>query len=258
MSQYQAKYPEADHFLQLEEFSSGRCVSAWRTFGAHPAADYSGQAGYIFRLWAPNARSVGLVGDFNDWDSTAHPMTAIKPGIWERFVPGLSTFDRYRFAVETPEGEIVEKADPFAFHADLRPDTASRLYEVVGGHSWGDRDWMDYRSRHDLSAGPMNIYECHLGSWRRTGQGEFLPYRVIASYLVPYAKEMGYTHVEFLPVTEHPLDASWGYQCTGYFAATSRFGTPDDFKYLIDQLHQAGIGVIISIYVLSYTRFASK
>ena len=245
MSQYQAKYPEADHFLQLEEFSSGRCVSAWRTFGAHPAADNSGQAGYIFRLWAPNALSVGLVGDFNDWDSTAHPMTAIKPGIWERFVPGLSTFDRYRFAVETPEGEIVEKADPFAFHADLRPDTASRLYEVVGGHSWGDRDWMDYRGRHDLSAGPMNIYECHLGSWRRTGQGEFLTYRVIASYLVPYAKEMGYTHVEFLPVTEHPLDASWGYQCTGYFAATSRFGTPDDFKYLIDQLHQAGIGVIM-------------
>ena len=154
MSQYQVKYPEADHFFQLEEFSSGRCSSAWRTFGAHPATDDSGQAGYIFRLWAPKARSVALVGDFNDWDSSTHPMTSIRAGIWERFVPGLTTFDRYRFAVETPEGEIVEKADPFAFHADLRPLTASRLYDFTDGHSWGDRDWMDYRARLTPHTGP--------------------------------------------------------------------------------------------------------
>ena len=245
MSKYQANCPNADQITQLEEFFSGRCFSAWKTFGAHPARDDSGREGYIFRVWAPQARSLHLLGDFNNWDPDSHPMTAGSGGVWGCFVPGLKPFDRYRFAVESPNGTIVEKADPFAFHADLRPDTASRLYDLAGGHAWGDRDWLEYRARTDPYVGPMNIYECHLGSWRRTGEGEFLSYRTVASYLVPYVKEMGYTHVEFLPVTEHPLDASWGYQCTGYFAATSRFGTPDDFKYLIDQLHQAGIGVIM-------------
>ena len=172
-------------------------------------------------------------------------MTKISSGVWECFIPALKSFDRYRFAVTAADETVTEKADPFAFHADLRPDTASRLYDLSGGHFWGDQDWMEYRSRLVPYTGPMNVYECHLGSWRRTWEGDFLDYRTIASYLVPYVKEMGYTHVEFLPVTEHPLDASWGYQCTGYFAATSRFGTPDDLKYLIDQLHQAGIGIIM-------------
>jgi len=245
MSKYQAKNLPSAHFSRLEDFSSGQGSRVWETLGAHPAADEAGRAGYIFRLWAPNASGVSLVGDFNDWDRSSHPMQPLSHGVWELFVPGLKQFDRYRFAVASSADEVTEKADPFAFHADLRPDTASRLYDLSGGHPWGDQDWMEYRSRLTPYTGPMNVYECHLGSWRRTGEGNFLNYRTIASYLVPYAKEMGYTHVEFLPVTEHPLDASWGYQCTGYFAATSRFGTPDDFKYLIDQLHQAGIGVLM-------------
>ncbi len=245
MSNYSPNCPPSDHISQLLEFSNGAALRAWKDLGAHPAADDSGRTGYIFRLWAPNARAVSVVGDFNSWDRAVHLMHPASGGVWEIFIPGLKPFDRYRFAVESPDGDVTEKADPFAFHADLRPDTASRLYDFSGGHPWGDGAWMAYRSKLSPCAQPMNIYECHLGSWRRTGQGQFLDYRTIASYLVPYVKEMGYTHVEFLPLTEHPLDASWGYQCTGYFAATSRFGTPDDLKYLIDQLHQAGVGVIM-------------
>ena len=230
---------------ELELFSAGRCLRAWRFLGAHPARDDSGAPGCLFRLWAPNARGAAVTGDFNRWDLDAHPMSPRSNGVWEAFVPGLNRFDRYQFAVTSADGEVTRKADPFAFHADLRPGTASRFYDLNGGHRWGDGDWLEYRARLTPHTGPMNIYECHLPSWRRTGEGNFLNYRTLAAYLVPYAKEMGYTHVEFLPITEHPLDASWGYQCTGYFAATSRLGTPDDLKYLIDQLHQAGIGVIM-------------
>ena len=141
-------------------------------------------------------------------------------------------------------GRLTGKADPFAFHAETRPGTASKLYDL-SGYQWGDRAWLDYRAKNAPYRRPMNIYECHLGSWRRTGEGEFLSYRDLAAYLVPYVKELGFTHVELLPVTEHPLDASWGYQCTGYFAATSRYGTPKDLMYLIDRAHQAGLGVIM-------------
>ena len=245
MPNLQGKHLRNEPDPQLEEFFSGRSCAAWRTFGAHAETDKNGRAGYRFRLWAPNAQQVSVVGDFNGWDPEAHPMTPAPGGIWTAFLPGLGPFDRYRYAVLSAGGELVEKADPFAFHADLRPNTASRIYPICSGHHWEDGDWLDYRSKQDPMAGPMNIYECHLGSWRRTWEGNFLTYRTIASYLVPYVKEMGYTHVELLPLTEHPLDASWGYQCTGYFAATSRFGTPDDLKYLIDQLHQAGIGVLM-------------
>lgn len=245
MSKYQEKHALCVLFSELEDFSSGCFSRAWRCFGAHPDQDKTGTAGYVFRVWAPNAQSVSVVGDFNHWDPASHPMEPVSIGVWQCFIPGCKPFDRYQFAVQSADGTITQKADPFAFHADLRPETASRLYDLSRGHTWGDQDWMDYRARQSSRTGPMNIYECHLGSWRRTGDGAFLDYRTIASYLVPYAKEMGYTHVEFLPITEHPLDASWGYQCTGYFAATSRFGTPDDLKYLVDQLHQAGIGVIM-------------
>ena len=139
---------------------------------------------------------------------------------------------------------MLAKSDPYAFHAETRPGTASKIYDL-GDYQWGDQGWMAARKANPIYQHPLNIYEVHLGSWRRTGEDTFLSYRDIAGYLVPYVKEMGFTHVELLPVTEHPLDASWGYQCTGYFAATSRFGTPDDFMYLVDQLHQAGIGVIL-------------
>ena len=246
MSKYQENLSPSDLFLELEAFSEGRSTRAWKCFGAHPAKDENGTEGYLFRVWAPNAPKVTVIGDFNGWDLEATPMAQVEGGIWEAFVPGLQRYDAYQYAIHKADGSnFVGKADPYAFHAATRPDVSSKLYDLETGYQWGDQDWLDFRAKNPPYRRPMNIYECHLGSWRRTGEGEFLSYRDITGYLVPYVKEMGFTHVELLPVTEHPLDASWGYQCTGYFAATSRFGTPDDLKYLIDQLHQAGIGVIM-------------
>ncbi|MCF2595550.1 1,4-alpha-glucan branching protein GlgB [Pseudoflavonifractor phocaeensis] len=245
LSKFQENLSSHDLFFELEAFSEGRSTHAWRCFGAHPAKDENGTEGYLFRVWAPNAPLVSIIGDFNNWDANATPMNKLEGGIWEAFVPGLERYDAYQYAVHKADGSFVGKADPYAFHAATRPNVSSKIYDLDTGYQWGDQSWMEYRSKQVPYTNPMNIYECHLGSWRRTGEGEFLSYRDTASYLVPYVKEMGFTHVELLPVTEHPLDASWGYQCTGYFAATSRFGTPDDLKYLIDQLHQAGIGVIM-------------
>ena len=246
MSKYLEKLSSHDLFLELEAFTEGRSTHAWRCFGAHPARDENDVDGYLFRVWAPNAPKITVIGDFNNWDLEATPMTRVEGGIWEAFVPGLNRYDAYQYAIHKADGSgFVGKADPYGFHAATRPDVSTKLYDLDTGYQWGDRDWFTFRAKNPPYRRPMNIYECHLGSWRRTGEGEFLSYRDITTYLVPYVKEMGFTHVELLPVTEHPLDASWGYQCTGYFAATSRFGTPDDLKYLIDQLHQAGIGVIM-------------
>ena len=229
MSKYLENLSSNDLFLELEAFSEGRSTHAWRCFGAHPAKDENGTEGYLFRVWAPNAPKVTVIGDFNNWALEATPMEKVEGGIWEVFIPGLNRYDAYQYAIHKADGSgFVGKADPYGFHAATRPDVSSKLYDLNTGYQWGDRDWLAYRSKNPLYRRPMNIYECHLGSWRRTGEGEFLSYRDITSYLVPYVKEMGFTHVELLPVTEHPLDASWGYQCTGYFAATSRFGTPDD------------------------------
>ena len=240
---YHGKLSEYDLFLELEAFSEGRSCHAWRCFGAH-ADEVDGQSGCTFRVWAPNAKQVCVFGDFNGWDETAAPLEKVEGGIWQGFIPGLKRYDTYKYAIQGPDGKVVAKADPYAFHAETRPGNASKIYEL-DEYPWGDKNWLEYRAKNPPYRRPMNIYECHLGSWRRTGEGEFLSYRDTAHYLVPYVKEMGYTHVELLPVMEHPLDASWGYQVTGYFAATSRFGTPDDLKYLIDQLHQAGVGVIL-------------
>ena len=227
----------------LHDFSQGHAVRAQEFMGAHPAVQ-DGQEGWIFRVWAPHAQSVAVMGDFNGWNDSDHPMQLLSDGVWEVFIPGLKQFDSYKYAVHTASGRVLAKADPYAFHAETRPGTASKLYDLAG-YGWGDGDWMDYRKSNPIYQKPLNIYEVHLGSWRRTGEDEMLSYRDIGKYLVPYVKEMGFTHVELLPITEHPLDASWGYQCTGYFAATSRFGTPHDFMWLVDQLHQAGIGVIL-------------
>ena len=240
---YHGKLSEYDLFLELEAFSEGRSCHAWRCFGAH-ADEVDGQSGCTFRVWAPNAKQVCVFGDFNGWDETAAPLEKVEGGIWQGFIPGLKRYDTYKYAIQGPDGKVVAKADPYAFHAETRPGNASKIYEL-DEYPWGDKSWLEYRAKNPPYRRPMNIYECHLGSWRRTGEGEFLSYRDTAHYLVPYVKEMGYSHVELLPVMEHPLDASWGYQVTGYFAATSRFGTPDDLKYLIDQLHQAGVGVIL-------------
>ncbi len=230
-------------FQPLTAFLMGDSLHAWRHLGAHPDCR-DGAQGYRFRVWAPNAKAVHVMGDFNGWDREKDPLVRLEGGIWEGFMPGLERYDSYKFAVHTQDGRVLDKADPFAFHCETRPATASKLYPLEG-YVWGDKRWMAWRSRHPVYHAPLNIYEVHLGSWRRTGEGEFLSYRDLAAYLVPYVKEMGYTHVELMPVTEHPLDASWGYQCTGYFAPTSRFGTPHDFMYLVDQLHQAGVGVIL-------------
>ena len=243
MVKYDTKLSDYDLFLELEAFSEGRSCHAWRCFGSHPGQK-DGQDGYVFRVWAPNAKQVCVFGDFNGWDENAAPLEKLEGGIWQGFVPGLKRFDTYKYAVHGADGKVVAKADPYAFHAETRPGNASKIYDLEE-YPWGDQGWLDHRAKNAPYRRPMNIYECHLGSWRRTGEGEFLSYRDTAQYLVPYVKEMGYTHVELLPVMEHPLDASWGYQVTGYFAATSRFGTPDDLKYLIDQLHQAGVGVIL-------------
>ena len=227
----------------LAQFSAGDSVRAQEFMGAHPAVR-DGQEGWVFRVWAPHAKQVAVMGDFNGWSEDANPMEPLDGGVWEVFIPGLQQYDTYKYAVHTPSGRVLAKADPYAFHAETRPGNASKLYDL-SGYQWGDQSWMDYRAKNPIYSRPLNIYEVHLGSWRRTGDDQMLSYRDIAKYLVPYVKEMGFTHVELLPVTEHPLDASWGYQCTGYFAATSRFGTPHDFMWLVDQLHQAGIGVIL-------------
>ena len=225
------------HFLQ------GDNCHAQDYLGAHPA-NMDGQDGYVFRVWAPHAKGVSVMGDFNDWNEDSHPMNRLEGGVWELFIPGMKQYDTYKYAVHARDGRVLAKSDPYAFHAETRPGNASKLYDL-SGYQWGDQKWLEYRKNHTVYHSPLNIYEMHLGSWRRTGEGEFLSYRDMAGWLVPYVKEMGFTHVELMPITEHPLDASWGYQCTGYFAATSRFGIPHDLMYLIDQLHQAGIGVIL-------------
>ena len=232
-----------DLFLELEAFSEGRSGHAWQCFGAHPAI-VDELSGYRFRVWAPNATAVSVFGDFNLWEATAHPMTPLEGGIWERFIPDLQIYDTYKYAVFSQDGSMTAKADPYAFHAETRPGNASKIYDL-SGYTWGDSPWIKRRTKYSPYHKPMNVYECHLASWRRTDTDDFLSYREMATYLVPYVKELGFTHVELLPITEFPFDGSWGYQCTGYFAATSRFGTPHDLMYLIDQLHQAGVGVIL-------------
>ena len=222
--------PISNDTAPLAQFLAGQAVRAQEFLGSHPTVR-GGQSGWLFRVWAPHAQAVAVMGDFNGWDDRANPMAALEGGVWELFLPGLQQYDNYKYAVHTRSGKVLAKADPYAFHAETRPGTASKLYDL-SGYQWGDGSWLDYRKNNPVYQKPMNIYEVHLGSWRRTGDDQMLSYRDIGRYLVPYVKEMGFTHVELLPVTEHPLDASWGYQCTGYFAATSRFGTPHDFMWL--------------------------
>ena len=202
--------------------------------------------GARFALWAPNARSVSVIGDFNAWnvDADQAQARADGSGIWELDVRGVEAGQRYKFAVFTQTGERLEKADPFAFRAELAPATASIAWRL-DGHTWADGAWMAGRAAtHGLNA-PMSVYEVHLGSWRRAEDGEMLDYRTMARLLTQHVTDLGFTHVELMPITEHPFYGSWGYQTTGYFAPTSRYGTPQDFKFLVDTLHQAGIGVIL-------------
>ncbi|MEG1491180.1 MAG: 1,4-alpha-glucan branching protein GlgB [Oscillospiraceae bacterium] len=223
----------------LNSFSSGKCSRAGETLGAHPT-----EAGAMFRVWAPNAVSVFVVGDFNSWNPAANPMTRLDGGIWELEIDGLALLSTYKFAISTHDGQTIWKADPYGFFSELRPASASRLYDL-SGYEWGDRAWISHRKTHKVYNSPLNIYELHLASWKRPDSGEFITYRDAAETLVPYVKAMGFTHIELMPLTEYPFDDSWGYQCTGYFSATSRHGTPHDLMHLIDSCHRAGLGVIM-------------
>ncbi len=231
--------------LPIYLFKQGKNFECQRFFGSHleKRGDYEG---VVFRVWAPRAKAVSVVGDFNSWIPTATPMTNLDPdgGIWECFVPGLEQFDIYKYCVTTPTDELVFKADPYAFHAETRPANCSKVYDL-SGYEWGDSRWQRFVSQTDPLTSPMNIYEMHAGSWRTYPDGNQFDYKALADELVPYLTDMGYTHVELLPLMEHPFDGSWGYQVTGYFAPTSRYGTPHDFKYFVDKCHRAGIGVIM-------------
>lgn len=234
-----------DYDLYL--FAEGRHWDIYNKMGAH-LREVNGVKGVNFALWAPNAQRVSVIGNFNFWDARYHPMSRNgKNGIWEIFIPGIGVDEHYKFDIKSQHmGYREQKIDPYAFYAERRPSTASIVADLTT-YEWQDEAWMADRRERDALTSPMSIYEVHLGSWKRHGEndGEWLTYRELADELVGYIKEMGYTHIELMPVAEHPLDASWGYQVTGYYAPTSRFGTPEDFMYFIDQCHQNNIGVIL-------------
>ncbi len=237
-------YIQKDNRTALELFSDGDAVRAYETLGAH-IVERDGKSGVIFRVWAPNALTVSVIGPFNDWNNMSNYMYKLGDhGVWELFIEGLSEFTRYKFCIETPWFEKIIKSDPYAFHTETRPDNTSIVYNP-DSYEWYDHEWYKFKEEHPHDELPMNIYEIQAGSWRKYEDGNFFSYRKLADELIPYVKEMGYTHIEFMPITEYPLDDSWGYQVTGYYAPTSRFGEPNDLKYLIDQCHQNGIGVIL-------------
>ena len=226
-----------------ELFYSGRDCRAFDYMGAHPFVQ-DGEQGYLFRVYAPEAEKVSVMGEFNDWNRDADYMTRDEQGIWEKFIPNIPEYAAYKYSVWAKSGDVFDKSDPYGFHFETRPGNATKAYDI-DGYEWGDASWLDWRKKHLPYSNPVNIYECHLGSWKMHEDGNFYSYRQLADELVPYVKEMGYTHIEFMPLTEYPFDGSWGYQVIGYFAPTSRYGTPKDLMYLIDKAHQAGLGVIM-------------
>ena len=226
-----------------ELFYSGRDCRAFDYMGAHPFVQ-DGEQGYLFRVYAPEAEKVSVMGEFNDWNRDADYMTRDEQGIWEKFIPNIPEYAAYKYSVWAKSGDVFDKSDPYGFHFETRPGNATKAYDI-DGYEWGDASWLDWRKNPLPYSNPVNIYECHLGSWKMHEDGNFYSYRQLADELVPYVKEMGYTHIEFMPLTEYPFDGSWGYQVIGYFAATSRYGTPKDLMYLIDKAHQAGLGIIM-------------
>jgi 1,4-alpha-glucan branching enzyme len=229
----------------LHLLNEGRHYRAWEKLGAHIGAN-QGQPGTWFAVWAPGAATVSVVGEWNGWQEGLAPLDNHSgSGFWVGFVPGASHGHLYKYAITSCfEGYSVQKADPFGFAAEITPQTASRIWDLQD-YTWNDAQWIAKRKENNNLARPLSIYEVHLGSWMRRADNQWLTYRQLAEKLTAYVVAMGFTHVEFLPVTEHPFDGSWGYQPVGYFAPTSRFGTPDDFRYLIDTLHNHGIGVLL-------------
>ena len=254
---------ENDRYL----FASGTWNRSWEKLGAHPDVQ-NGTSGWHFAVWAPDVKSVHVTGPFNNWDPWANPLFPLESsGIWQGFVPGLAEGEQYKYVIETNDGTLLYKADPYGFYAEETPGTASRLMDI-SGYAWGDDAWLEQRRTHNHMEQPLNIYEVHLGSWKRHGnepqgepgpdgtypgpgdpfpaqRGTFYTYDDLSVELVEYVRDMGYTHIEVMPVMEHPFDGSWGYQGTGYYAATSRYGTPQQFMHFVDACHQAGIGVIL-------------
>lgn len=225
-------------------FNQGVNYESYRMLGAHPDKDEEGRSGYRFAVWAPNAVSVSVVCDGNDWDAARGKMYLHEQsGIWELFLPDITEGQNYKFSIETCRGKTILKADPYAFAAEVRPANASRTADL--SYTWKDRQWMTKRKKTPLYDKPVNIYEMHFGSWKQKEDGSFYTYTEMIDLLIPYLKKMGYTHVEVMPLAEYPFDGSWGYQVTGYYAANSRFGEPKELKAFIDALHQNGIGVIL-------------
>ena len=229
-----------EYQLPVYLFHNGTNYKAYKFFGNHKI----NKDKFAFRVWAPNATAVSVVGDFNSWDKDANKCKLVAPGIWEATVKGVNVYDCYKYAVTSPTGVVHLKADPYAVHQETRPGTGSKVYELHN-YSWRDEAWQEKKANQNILAQPINIYEVHFGSWKRHDDGNFLTYREMAEQLVPYVKDMGYTHIEMLPIMEYPYDGSWGYQVTGYFAATSRYGLPEDLMYFVDCCHKAGIGVIL-------------
>lgn len=232
----------SDYDLYL--FAEGKHWHAYQILGSHKRT-INGVEGVMFATWAPNAQRVSVVGTFNRWDGRCHPMRSRgSTGVWELFIPGLDVGELYKFEIRNyQDGNLHLKMDPYCQQAELRPNTASIVFD--SHYQWQDKDWMSNREQANWLNAPHSVYEVHLGSWQKHSDGSFCSYRELADKLVPYVHKMGFTHIELLPITEHPLDISWGYQTTGYYAATSRFGSPDDFRYLVDKCHQNDIGVLL-------------
>jgi len=238
------RFPTLLSDFDLHLFSEGTNHESYRTMGSHATA-LDGVPGVRFVVWAPNAEAVSVTGDFNDWDARRHPMRLRGTGVWELFLPGLANGAKYKYFVRSRfKGYQQMKMDPYAFYCETPPKTASIVWDV-DQYQWGDAEWMAVRAQTEPLKRPLTIYEVHLESWLRGPRNQTLTYRELATSLVEYAQRMGYTHVELMPIMEYPYSGSWGYQVTGYYAPTSRFGTPDDFKFLVDAFHQAGIGVIV-------------
>lgn len=229
-----------EYQFPLYLFHSGNNYKAYEFFGVHKQNEET----YVFRVWAPNAEEVSVVGDFNNWDEHSNPCVEISDGIWEAVVGNANIYDCYKYSIKTIDGRVLMKADPYAVHQETRPGTGSKVYEL-GSYKWKDKKWQKKKSERSVLNSPVNIYEIHFGSWKQHDDGNFLTYREMADELVDYVKNMGYTHIEMLPIMEYPFDGSWGYQVTGYFAPTSRYGIPEDLMYFIDTCHKNDIGVIL-------------
>ena len=228
----------------LRDYTNGVNYKSWEVLGAHYTTEGKTK-GVRFSVWAPQAISVSVVGDFNEWSHAENPMKkSADYGVWEAFIPGIESFSTYKYSVENKKGETVLKSDPYAFHFETAPANASKVVDLAG-FKWSDKRWLNSRAKANPFSSPVNIYEVHLGSWRRYEDGNCFDYIKMAEELIPYIKEMGYTHIEIMPITEYPYDGSWGYQVTGYFAPTSRYGTPQQFMEFVNQMHKNGIGVIL-------------